>query len=139
MSSTELAFLRDQTMRGPSRPRYLQVPHIRREDTPADLLERLRVGRVLKQARVRKGISQHEAGRQMGLQQGQLSSWERGREAIPPSRRPMLAEFYGFDAELLAGLDIAEVAITPDERALLNRFRAASEDERRAALAAVCP
>ncbi|MBY0254827.1 MAG: helix-turn-helix domain-containing protein [Methylobacterium organophilum] len=139
MSATELAFLRQPTPRGPSRPRYEVGPRPQRVDGRLEQAERLRVARLIREPRLRKGMLQVEAARQLGISQALLSKWERAKQTVPPEMRTKIADLYGFDIALIDGLDMAAVAATADERVLLNRFRAASEDERRAALAAVCP
>ncbi|MGU3403403.1 helix-turn-helix domain-containing protein [Methylobacterium brachiatum] len=139
MSRTELAFLRYRTARPPSRPRYEAGPRPQRVDGSLEQAERLHVARLIREPRLRKGMPQVEAARRLEIRQAMLSKWERARQTVPPAMRAKIAELYGFDLALIDGLDMADVAVTPDERALLTRFRAASQDERRAALAAVCP
>lgn len=78
----------------------------------------------------------------VGVEDASEAPSSNGSNAMMWSRiafTPPVADLYGFDIALIDGLDMAAVAATADERVLLNRFRAASEDERRAALAAVCP
>lgn len=139
MSSTELAFLRQPAPRGPSRPRYEAGPRPQRVDGRMEHAERLRVVRLIREPRLRKGMPQIDAARALGIPQALLSKWERAKQTVPPAMRAKIADLYGFDIALIDGLDMVDVAATPEERALLCRFRAASQEERRAALAAVCP
>lgn len=124
MSASELAFLRQPAPRAPSRPR--------------------RVGRVLgaigatiREARKRKGLTQVEVASSLAVSPRAYQAWERGSERVPSTRAPMLCDVLGLPHDEICRADL--VADTPDEVALLSGFRAASEDERRAALAAVCP
>ena len=124
MSRTELAFLRDRTARPPSRMSVASVSDAA-------------IGSVLRNARCRKGLSQADVGIEMRVAAVTIQHWEAGRSRVPPDRRAALAAFLGLAETDLRRAD--DIARTQQERILLARFRDASEDERRAALAAVCP
>ena len=100
-----------------------------------ELAERLMVGRIIRDARLRAGLAQSEIAGMIGVSPVTLSRWERGEESASQARRAL----YGFDLSLIAGLDADGVALNPDERALLAAFRHLPEAERRALLELVRP
>lgn len=137
--TSDAAFVRPEH-RPPSRPRFAATgPRPRGVPSAAELSERQTVAGIIREARRRAGLPQQDIARLIGASQTALSAWERGGEPIPFARRAQLAGLYGFDFSLVAGLDAAGVALTPDEHALLAAFRHLPEAERRALLELVRP
>lgn len=132
--TSETAFLRPE-YRLPSRPRFAATgPRPNAVPSTGELAERLMVGRIIREARLRAGLAQSAIAGLIGVSPVTLSRWERGEESVPQARRAQLAGLYGFDLSLIAGLDADGVALNPDERALLAAFRHLPEAERRALL-----
>lgn len=137
--TSDAAFVRTE-YRPPSRPRFAATgPRPRGAPSAAELSERQTVAGIIRGARRRAGLPQQDIAHLIGASQTALSAWERGEEPIPFARRAQLAGLYGFDLSLVAGLDAAGVALTPDEHALLAAFRHLPEVERRALLELVRP
>ncbi|MGH1574321.1 helix-turn-helix domain-containing protein [Methylobacterium sp. P31] len=137
--TSDTAFRRPE-YRPPSRPRFAATgPRPRGVPSTAELAERMMIDRVVREARHRAGLPLQEVAGLLGIGNATPSRWERGLEPIPAARRTQLADLYGFDLSLIAGLDAEGVALTPDERTLLAAFRHLPESERRALLELVRP
>lgn len=124
--------------RGPSEAVALrQPPASRPSRISVDGISDAAIGGVLRNARRRRGITQSEVAVILRVSTVTIRHWEAGLSRVPPARRYALASLLGIsEADLRRADDIVR---TEDERVLLRRFRAATEDERRAALKAVCP
>lgn len=98
--------------RGPSRPRPID---------PAFAV----VGAVIHAARTRRGVSQGEVARFVGVTVRAVQAWEMGREKLPPDRVEALARCLDLAPDALDGAE--HIARTPGERAALARYRAEVE------------
>lgn len=137
--TSDAAFLR-QEYRPASRPRFAATgPRPRGVPSVPEMAERMTVAHIVREARHRTGLPQQDVAYLLGISQTTLGTWERGEDPIPFARRAQFAGLYGFDLSLVAGLDAAGVALTPDEHALLAAFRHLPEADRRALLEIVRP
>ena len=61
-------------------------------------------GHRMKKARERKGVSQAEAGQQVGGKAAMISDIENGRRTTTVEKLAVLSEYYGVSADYLLGL-----------------------------------
>jgi len=119
---SENAALRDPLARQPSRPRRRGL-HLGA------------IGAVVREARVRKGLSQTDMAGTLSVNLRTYQSWETGRERIPPGRMSFLCGLLGLSRDEIVRVSI--FAENAEEAALLLGFRAASQDKRHEALKVV--
>lgn len=60
-------------------------------------------GRRMREARERKGVSQTEAGRQVGGKAAMISDIENGRRTTTVEKLAVLSEYYGVSTDYLLG------------------------------------
>ncbi|MDP9380113.1 MAG: helix-turn-helix domain-containing protein [Chloroflexota bacterium] len=86
--------------------------------------------RALGLAREHAGYTQEDEAERVGVSQGTISRWERGKTS--PSRGELLrlAQVYGVDLEQLAGhMPIAK--LSPEEKEVIAHMRSLPHDEMR--------
>lgn len=92
--------------------------------------EHYAIGRQIYAARKRKGLSQTELSRMLGLRDSAVSSIEVGRTSASAVLILRLATILDVSAASLLGEDDTAKARTREERALLSTFRRIPEDRR---------
>lgn len=92
-----------------------------------------RVGQLIRQHRTRRHLTQSQLARQIGISQSDLSRMEKGEYRVPldvlfkilQAFELSLGEFFG---------ELNHSPLTPQERTLLNSFRALSAEAQREVL-----
>lgn len=96
----------------------------------------------IREARSGTGLSQAEAGRQLGVTRSGVSQWENGHTYPSVRHLAAMAELYDVSSEWLATgredgprREVREgLRLTARERELVERYRAAGADRRRLVL-----
>lgn len=95
---------------------------VRRDNQTMDLKEE--IGRRIKQAREDAGLTLLELSKRVGhLKVSRISNYEQGRRTPGPEEARALARALGVSAAYLLCVD-AESELRPDEKALLENYRA---------------
>lgn len=101
--------------------------------TPGAVSPTFHVGRLIREHRTRRHLTQIELARQVGISQSDLSRMEKGEYRVPldvlfrilQAFELTLGEFFG---------ELNHSRLTPEEQKLLNSFRALSADGQREVL-----
>lgn len=89
-----------------------------------------RIGTNLREARERAGYTQDEVAAELGVKQGAVAHWEKGRRNISLSRLHRLAEMYGTTVEALVSTGETKTVPSLEKRLsqLEKKVQAIEED-----------
>nr|WP_275375198.1 helix-turn-helix transcriptional regulator [Xenorhabdus bovienii] len=89
------------------------------------------MGKRLREEREKSGASQDSMAKSFGISTRTWGKYERGETVPDAAMLAMLANVYGFDINyIITGTHTAPVKISMEERALIEHYRAMSEESR---------